>query len=63
MTLFMPTKRKADIDNFHKLVLDAMSGIVYEDDNQIKELHTYMDYDKDNPRIDLEIVTLSTEEK
>lgn len=32
------SKRRADIDNLAKLVLDALNGIVWEDDNQIEEL-------------------------
>jgi crossover junction endodeoxyribonuclease RusA len=30
--------RKADIDAYIKIILDAMTGIVYEDDKQINEL-------------------------
>lgn len=47
-------KRKRDIDNFHKLSLDALSWICYEDDSQIKVLTIQiMESDKSNPRIEL----------
>lgn len=36
ITLYFDTRRSADWDNFHKLSCDALSGIVYEDDKQIK---------------------------
>src|SRR4051812_13042738 len=50
---FFGTKRKADLDNFNKLWQDALSGVVYEDDSQIAELHLYRDYDKQRPRISM----------
>jgi Holliday junction resolvase RusA-like endonuclease len=44
------------LDNFNKLWQDALTGIVYEDDSQIAELHLYRDYDKARPRIEIEVV-------
>ena len=35
---FLHTK-KPDCDNLAKLYLDAMNGLVYEDDSQIQQLH------------------------
>lgn len=54
-TLFFGTKRKADVDNFNKLWLDALSGIVWLDDSQIVELTTRKGYDKEAPRIEVEV--------
>ena len=54
--LFFGDKRTRDIDNYNKLILDAMSGIVYIDDSQIQALHIYKDYDKENPRIEILII-------
>ena len=36
--LFFGDKRKRDVDNYNKLVLDAMTGIVYDDDKQITKI-------------------------
>jgi len=58
MEIFMGTKRKCDIDNFNKLCFDAMSGILWIDDSQIKELHIKKGYDKENPRISLQVSEL-----
>jgi hypothetical protein len=55
ITLYFGTKRKADLDNFNKLSLDALGGIVYEDDSQIAELHLKRAYDKVRPRIEIAI--------
>lgn len=52
---YFGTKRKNDLDNFNKLVLDACTGIVWGDDSQIQELHLLKDYDKKKPRIELTV--------
>jgi Holliday junction resolvase RusA-like endonuclease len=36
VTLYFGTKRRADWDNHHNLWVDALNGISYEDDSQIK---------------------------
>ena len=54
--LFFGDKRKRDIDNFNKAVLDSMSGIVWIDDEQIQELNIIKQHDKENPRIEITIV-------
>jgi hypothetical protein len=46
---FFKTKRKRDLDNQNKLILDALSGIAYEDDSQISSLNLSRDYDARNP--------------
>lgn len=46
--------RRRDIDNYNKLVLDACTGIIWEDDCQIDELFITKEIDKKNPRIELE---------
>lgn len=55
ITLYFGTKRPADLDNFNKLSLDALTGIAYEDDSQIAELHLKRGYDKARPRIEIAI--------
>lgn len=55
MTLFFKDKRRHDIDNYNKLVLDALEGIVFQDDSQVKELTIRKDYSAENPRIEIEI--------
>lgn len=62
MELYVGTKRKCDIDNFNKLCFDSLTGTVWVDDSQIRELTIKKGYDKENPRITLQIeqVELST---
>lgn len=39
MIFYFNNKRKNDLDNFAKPVLDCMSGIIFLDDRQVIELH------------------------
>ena len=54
--LYFGTKRKCDIDNFGKLLLDSLTGIVWEDDSQIKKMIVEKFYDKNLPRIEITIL-------
>lgn len=53
ISLYFGDKRKRDIDNYHKLSLDALSGIVYKDDSQIQRMVVEKFYDRLNPRIEI----------
>ena len=55
VVLFFGTKRIADWDNFHKLSMDALTGIVWLDDSQVQEATVTKKYDKENPRIEITI--------
>ena len=54
--LFFGKKNKVDIDNFHKICLDSLTGIVWKDDSQIVKMTVIKGYDKKNPRIEIEIL-------
>jgi Holliday junction resolvase RusA-like endonuclease len=55
LTLFYPDDR-SDIDGSIKLNLDALQGVVYRNDRQIRRLVVDKDIDKDRPRIEFEVV-------
>jgi hypothetical protein len=38
VTLYFGTRRKADWDKFHKLSCDALNGIAYDNDSQIRQV-------------------------
>ena len=46
---------RAHWDNFHKLSMDALNGIAYEDDSQIKQVTVAMAYDKQKLRMRLRL--------
>lgn len=47
--------KKGDLDNYTKVTLDALNGIVWSDDSQIVELHAYRCDDKVDPRVVLQV--------
>ncbi len=53
VVLYFGDKITRDIDNYNKILLDALTGIVWLDDSQVNELHIFKEYDKKNPRIEL----------
>lgn len=54
--LYFGDKRVRDIDNYGKILLDSMTGIIYEDDGQIQKMTVEKFYDKNNPRIEVTIL-------
>lgn len=51
--LFFKDKKRRDAENHCKLALDALEGIVYENDCQIMDLHIVKHHGSDNPRIEI----------
>ncbi|MGM9908018.1 RusA family crossover junction endodeoxyribonuclease [Limosilactobacillus sp.] len=56
-----PTK-KPDLDNYIKSTLDGLNSVLWADDNEIVELHTYKYY-SDDPRIEIEVEEINDENK
>jgi crossover junction endodeoxyribonuclease RusA len=54
--LYFDSNRKHDIDNYGKILLDSLTGIVWNDDNQIWKMMVCKMIDKNNPRIEIDIV-------
>lgn len=50
-------RKAGDLDNYAKVMLDALKGVAYQDDNQVVELHMWRHDDKDNPRVEVELRT------
>lgn len=48
-------QKRGDLDNYAKVLCDALKGIAYQDDAQIVELHMWRHDDRDNPRAEVEI--------
>jgi len=51
-TVFRPSRR-GDLDNYNKVMFDALQGLAYVNDNQIVEIHSYREDDKNNPRVEI----------
>ncbi len=56
---FFPTRR-GDLDNRFKALQDALNGVVWEDDQQIVEIHAYKHFaGKEEPHVDLKVWEIS----
>ena len=58
LVLYFPDRKRRDLSNQPKLIEDALTGVVWNDDSQIDELIIVRDYDKRLPRVELVIATL-----
>lgn len=56
LCFYFESNRRRDIDGPIKALLDAMSGIVYNDDSQIVELHVFKTNASPDPRVEIEII-------
>lgn len=54
IALRWPTRANHDIDNI-KMLLDALTGVLWVDDSQIVELHLTKEYNKAHPGVSLEV--------
>jgi crossover junction endodeoxyribonuclease RusA len=54
VTVYRP-RRAGDLDGRLKVLLDAMTGVVWVDDRQVVELHAYRKDDKARPRAEVRV--------
>ncbi len=47
--------KRGDLDNYAKVLGDALNGVAYHDDSQVVELHMWRHDDKNNPRVEVEL--------
>lgn len=52
-------RRVGDLDNIFKVILDGMTGFVYNDDKQVARIHADRFEDAKRPRVELEIRPLN----
>jgi crossover junction endodeoxyribonuclease RusA len=52
---FRGDRRRADIDNLLKSVLDGLNGVAFEDDDRVVHMSAWKDYDAENPRAEVEL--------
>jgi Holliday junction resolvase RusA-like endonuclease len=61
LNVYRPRKI-GDLDGTFKVVLDCLSGVAYEDDEQIAEIHARRHEDKMNPRVEVRIEAIEAAE-
>lgn len=57
IALYWPDMRRHDVDNI-KGLLDALTGIIWEDDSQIQTLTISKAWDKETPRVEVVVLSL-----
>ena len=63
LAFFRGDKRRCDLDNLAKAVLDGLNGIAYHDDAQIVELNLRREFDRERPRVEIEIRPVEQEDR
>lgn len=48
-------KRRVDLDNLSKAILDALNGVAWKDDSCVMDLHLRKTASSDNPGVSIEI--------
>ncbi len=48
-------RKAGDLDNYGKVLLDALCGVAYQDDGQVVEIHSWRHDDAANPRVEVEV--------
>lgn len=54
--VYFGDKRKRDVHGHLKALIDCLSGIVIEDDVQVFNVDAEKYYDKENPRVEIEVL-------
>lgn len=52
---FYRPRKSGDLDNLLKVLIDSLTGIIYQDDSQIVEIHAFRFEDKLKPRAEIMI--------
>lgn len=55
---FYRPRKSGDLDNRLKQTLDSLTGIAWDDDKQVVEIHACRFEDKANPRVELTIAAV-----
>lgn len=58
ITFYFGDNRRRDIDNYNKVLFDAMQQFVFLDDSQIVSLHVTKEVDVTNPRVEVEVIPM-----
>lgn len=58
VVIYFGDRRRRDGDNVFKSVADAANGILWDDDEQIREHHVSKQLDRENPRAEVTVSVL-----
>lgn len=63
LLFYRENRIQVDIDNLAKSILDALQGVVFENDNQIEILHLEKYADETSPRVEIELTYSEAKEQ
>lgn len=46
-------RKSGDLDNYLKVLLDALQGVFYRNDSQVREIHATLHEDRHEPRVEV----------
>ena len=55
ITVYRSNRRRCDVDNLAKLVLDAVKDVVWDDDHRVRVLRVEKRFDALDPRTEVEV--------
>jgi len=55
---YLHNRRRRDLDNLVKQIMDSLNGVIYHDDSQVSQFAASKELCKKNPRLVVEIVRL-----
>lgn len=58
LSFYRENRRRVDLDNLAKAVLDALNGVVWEDDAQIAQLFVERDVCRNHPSVEIVVEAL-----
>jgi Holliday junction resolvase RusA-like endonuclease len=53
--VYLPDRRRGDVDNYAKAHMDALEGVAYENDKAVVSLQVSRQVDPDNPRCEVDV--------
>ncbi len=56
---FFGDRRRRDIDNVSKQLMDALNGVLWDDDSQVDELFVKRHVDREEPRAEVTVEVMS----
>lgn len=55
IVVYRGSRRRCDVDNLAKQVLDGLNGVAWDDDCQVDDLHVTRRLDRERPRVVVEV--------
>ena len=58
---YLGTRRRPDVDNLAKLVMDGIQGVAFDNDSSVERLVCERRHDPDDPRTEVRVIRIAEE--